>query len=78
MLVGQFGEQARFVNGVCKRFFNIHVLPCRHGVGCNDCMRMVGGCHHHRIGILEHGVIHLAVVVKLLGTGIFLEHMVGI
>ena len=78
VLVGQFGQQARFVDGVGQRLLDVDVLAGGDGVGGDDGVRVVGRGYHHGIGRFEQFVVHLAVVVVLLGSRVALEHVVGI
>ena len=78
VLVGQFGQQARFVDGVGQRLLDVDVLAGGDGVGGDDGVRVVGRGDHHGVGRFEQLVVHLAVVVVLLGCRVALEHVVGV
>ena len=78
VLLGQVGEQAGLVNGVCQRFLNIDVLTHGDGVGSHNGVGVVRSCHKDSIDALAHLVVHATEVTILLGFGMTVERVLCI
>ena len=78
VLLGQLREQTTLIGIERHRLLQINMLAGGYSLCCDDGMRVVGRCNHHGIGLVEHFVEHLAIVVVGLGLRILLEDMLGI
>ena len=73
-LSGGLGQGAGFINRASQRLFAIYMFPvldCRHR---DDCVIVVGGCHHHgiyRLFLVQHlAIVFVAFRVRILRKGL--------
>ena len=75
---GEFGQKPCLIDCEGERLLYIDVLSGGHGLGRDDGVCVVGCSDHHGVSLVQHLVVHHAVVIVLLGLWVLIEHMVGV